>query len=146
RFEAAIRMAEQARAAPTLADSADLIAARSYLERFRETSSSDDLTKARDRLRRLDPQLFGVRERADYLLGLGEALFFDEEYGAAAQLFHSILTRDEALAGDARERVLDWWASALDNDARPRPEIDRQTVYQRIRDRMQAELAARPGS
>ena len=47
---------------------------------------------------------------------------------------------------DARERVLDWWASAIDRDSRTRAEIDRQAPYQRVRDRMLQEIAVRPGS
>jgi hypothetical protein len=44
---------------------------------------------------------------------------------------------------------LDWWASALDVDARRQPDINsrgRQTTYQTIRERMQAELGANPAS
>ena len=88
-------------------------------------------TNARDRLRRLDPQRFAPRERAEYIVGLGETLFFDGAFGAAATVFDSVLRQPRLLTGDARERVLDWWASALDRDARPRPEIERQGVYQR---------------
>jgi hypothetical protein len=145
-YEAAVRAAEQARMTPARADAADLVAARAYLERFRETAASDDLTNARDRLRRLDPQKFGPRERAEYVVGLGETLFFEGAFGAAATVFDSVLQSRDALTGEARERVLDWWASALDRDAKPRPEIDRQGVYQRIRVRMEDELATRPGS
>src|SRR6185295_3296477 len=71
-YNEAVRAAEQARLTPARADAADLVAARAYLERFRETAASDDLTNARDRLRRLDPQKFGPRERAEYVVGLGE--------------------------------------------------------------------------
>ena len=51
-------------------------------------------------------------------------------------LAFSILSwKDRApLTPEEHERVLDWWASALDRDARPRTEFDRQAVYQRIRD------------
>src|SRR5262245_22980346 len=66
RFEAAVQAADRARQSPALASSADLIAARAYLERFRESSAVDDLANARDRLRRLDPKAFGARERAEY--------------------------------------------------------------------------------
>src|SRR2546430_13780720 len=55
-YEAAINAAEQARLTPQRADAADLVAARAYLERFRMSVASDDLTNARDRLARLDPQ------------------------------------------------------------------------------------------
>ena len=145
-YEAAVRAAEQARMTPARADAADLVAARAYLERFRETAASDDLTNARDRLRRLDPQKFGPRERAEYVVGLGETLFFEGAFGAAATVFDSVLNSRDALPGDARERVLDWWASAIDREARPRPDIERQGVYQRIRTRMDEELATHPAS
>jgi tetratricopeptide (TPR) repeat protein len=145
-FEAAINAAEQARLTPARADAADLVAARAYLERFRASAAPDDLVNARDRLRRVDPQRFPPTERTEYVVGLGEALFFDGAYGAAASVLDPIVRNQELLSGDARERVLDWWASALDRDAKPRPEIDRQGVYQRVRARMEEELAERPGS
>ena len=145
-YDAAVDAAEQARMTPARADAADLVAARAYLERFRETAASDDLTNARDRLRRLDPQKFGPRERAEYVVGLGETLFFEGAFGAAATVFDSVLNSRDALAVEARERVLDWWASAIDREARPRPDIERQVVYQRIRARMDGELATHPGS
>jgi hypothetical protein len=145
-YEAAVQAAEQARMTPARADAADLVAARAYLERFRETAASADLTNARDRLRRLDPQKFGPRERAEYVVGLGETLFFEGAFGAAATVFDSVLQSRDALAGEGRERVLDWWASAIDREARPRPDIERQIVYQRIRARMDEELATHPGS
>jgi len=83
-FGAAVTAAEQARLTPAHADAADLVAARAYLERYRASAASDDLTNARDRLRRIDPQRFQPRERMEYVVGLGEALYFDNAYGAAA--------------------------------------------------------------
>jgi hypothetical protein len=145
-FDAAIEAAEQARLTPARADASDLVAARAYLERYRASVASDDLTNARDRLRRLDPQRLPPRERTEYVVGLGETLFFDGAYGAAAATFDSVLQSLELIPTDARERVLDWWANAVDRDARPRPDIDRQAVYQRIRTRMEVELASHPGS
>jgi hypothetical protein len=145
-FDAAITAADQARAVPARSDSGDLIAARAYLERFRESAASDDLTHARERLRRLDPHRLGARERVELLVGLGEALYFDGAFGAAADMFNSLLAPTGGLPPDARERVLDWWASAIDRDARPRTELERQGIYQRIRDRMHEEITARPGS
>jgi len=146
RFDEAIAAAEQARSTPARADAADLVAARAFLERYRLSSAGDDLTNARDRLRRLDPQRLASRERTEYVVGLGETLFFDGAFGAAAAVFDSVLQSRELLALDARERVLDWWASAVDREARPRPDIDRQAVYQRIRNRMEGELSSHPGS
>jgi hypothetical protein len=145
-FEAAIEAAEQAGATPAYADAADLIVARAYLERFRGSAASDDLMNARDRLRRLNPERFGSRERTEYIVGLGETLYLDSAFGAAATVFDSILRSGDLLAGPAREHVVDWWASALDHDTRPRPEIDRQIVYQKMRARLEDELALHPGS
>jgi tetratricopeptide (TPR) repeat protein len=145
-FEAAINAAEQARLTPARADAADLVAARAYLERYRDSAVQGDLVNARDRLRRIDPQRFASTERAEYVVGLGEALFFEGAFGAAADVLDPIVRNPDLLSGDARERVLDWWASALDRDAKPRPEIDRQGVYQRIRARMDEELSTRPVS
>jgi hypothetical protein len=145
-YDAAVNAAEQARLTPARADAADLVAARAYLERFRISAASDDLTNARDRLRRIDPQRFAPRERSEYVVGLGETLFFDSAYGAAAAVFDSVLDSRDLLAGEARDKVLDWWASALDREARPRPDIERQPVYQRVRARMEDELASHPAS
>src|SRR5262245_11608267 len=69
-FAAAIEAAEQARLLPARADAADLVAARSYLERFRDSALADDLDAARERLRRLSPERFGPRERTEYIIGL----------------------------------------------------------------------------
>src|SRR5580765_4703814 len=126
-FQEAVSAAEQARQLPAHADLADLVAARAYLERFRESAAADDLANARDRLSRLDPAKFPPRERAEYIVGLGEALFFDDSYGAAAAVF-------------------DWWATSVDREAKPRPDIDRHEIYQRIRTRMRDEIATRPAN
>jgi len=145
-YEAAVAAAEQARQLPSRADAADLVAARAYLERYRMSAASDDLTNARDRLSRIDPQRFPARERTEYVVGLGETLFFDGLYGAAAEVFDSVLQGRDLLTGDARDRVLDWWATARYREARPRADIERQPIYQRIRARMEDELASHPGS
>ena len=145
-YEAAVSAAEQARAAPGRADAADLVAARAYLERYRQSAASDDLTNARERLRRLDPIRFAPRERTEFIVGLGEALYFDGAYGAAASMFESVLKGVEDLTGDARASVLDWWASAVEREAKARPEAERHAAFLRIRGRMNEELATHPAS
>jgi hypothetical protein len=139
-FEAAVSAAEQARAVPSRTNAADLVAARAYLERYRDSGASDDLTNARERFRRLNPAAFTPRERIEYIVGLGETLYLDGAYGAAATVFDSVLEKPDALPPEARDRVLDWWATAIDRDARPRPEAERLAAYQRIRARMEQEL------
>jgi hypothetical protein len=145
-FAAAIAFAEQARQMPGRADSADLIVARARLELFRENASTDDLDGARLLLRRLNAQRLGPRERFEFIVGLGESLYFGDAFGAAAEVFEPTLLNRESLSGGERDRVLDWWANALDKDARLRAEIERTAVYERIRERMRTELAADPGS
>src|ERR1700682_926411 len=77
-FDAAVAAAEEGRRAPERADSADLIAARAYLERFRASAVPDDLTRARDRLSRINPGRLNARERTELIIRLGEAPFFDD--------------------------------------------------------------------
>ncbi len=146
KFDAAIEAAERAHLAASVPDSADLIAARAYLERYRDSASPEDLGAARDRLRRLDPQNFTTQERVELIVGLGETLYFDQSYGAAAEVFQLALDASAGIAGESRERVLDWWASASDRETRPRAEADRQALYERLRSRMHSELVAHPGS
>jgi hypothetical protein len=145
-FDAAVIAADEARLTPAVADRADLIAARAYLERFRESAASADLSNARERLRRVNPQRFDPVERTEFIVGLGEALFFEGSYGAGADVFETVINNGTALPADSRERVLDWWASALDREAWQSPELPRERAYQRILARMRDELTSRPGS
>ncbi len=146
-FEAAIAAAEEAaEQVPARADSASLIAARAYLEQYRESAVSDDLSSARDRLRRLNPDGFNPTERVEYVIGLGEVLFFDGAPGAAATIFGSVLAGSDTLSPAARDGLLDWWASAVDRDARRQPDIERRAMYQRVIDRMHLEGGKNPSS
>jgi hypothetical protein len=145
RFDAALTAAEGARTVER-ADSVDLVIARIWLELFREDGQVGHLTKARERFTRIQPARLTENERLELLVGLGQQLYLEGAAGAAAALFDTLFDRSPPLVGTARERVLGWWASALDLEARPRPDIDRQGLYQRVRDRMRAELSRNPGS
>lgn len=146
-FQEAIAAAEEVvQQLPSRADSANLVAARAYLEQYRETAVPADLASARDRLRSLNPGTFTPTERIEFVIGLGEILFFDGAPGAAAAIFGSVLAGPETLSPVARDGLLDWWASSVDRDARRQPDIERRAIYQRVLDRMQLEVAANPGS
>jgi hypothetical protein len=145
RFDDAVVAADEARNAQT-ADSVDLVAARAYLERFRDTEEPEHLALARERLRRISPERLNGSEQLELLVGLGEELYLEGFAGAAADLFDTVFDTTAWMPDAARERVLDWWASALDHEARPRSDIDRQPIYQRIRDRMRGELGRKPAS
>ncbi len=146
RFDAAIAAAEHLRDLRELADHADLVVARAYLERHRETADPTDLTEARERLRRINPQALDPRERSEYVIGLGATLYFEDLPGAAASAFWSLLEGDHGLDAAGRDRLLDWWASAIDRDARPRAEPERQRLYERVRERMRVEIGVNPQS
>ena len=62
----------------------------------------------------------------EFLVGLGEELYLEGSAGAAANLFDTVFDTTGLMTDASRERVLDWWASALDHEARPRSDIDRQ--------------------
>jgi hypothetical protein len=145
-WAAAVAAAEEARLVPGQADRADLIAARALLEQYRQSAAIDDLTAARDRLRRVNPERFNDIERRELVVGLGQMLYFDESPAAAAMVFESVLAGPDYLEPAGRERLLDWWASAVDADARRQPEIERHAMYQQILDRMMNELGANPTS
>jgi hypothetical protein len=144
-FDGAIAAADEARRLADRSDSADLIAARALLERYRTSGRADDLDNARQRLGRISAQRFLGRERVEFVVGLGEALYFEQLPGAAAVVFDSALEAGDGMAED-RDRLLDWWATAVDEDARPRNEFERQAIYQRVRDRMRTELGRSPSS
>jgi hypothetical protein len=144
-FDGAITAADEARHVSQLADSANLIAARSLLERYRANAADDDLAEARERLRTISPDRFTDRERLEYIVGLGETLYFDGAPGAAATMFDSVLRSNGPLL-EGRDAILDWWASAVDEDARPRSEFERHALYQQVRTRMRDELGERPTS
>lgn len=145
-YTEALAAAEEAARTPARADSANLIAARAILERYRESAAAEDLTNARDRLRTLNTEGFSPTERVEYVIGLGEALFFDGLPGPAAAIFGAVVAGPDFLTPAARDGLLDWWASAIDRDARRQPDIERRAIYQRILDRMEVELGANPGS
>ena len=145
-FTAALAAAEEASRTPARADSANLIAARAYLERYRESAASEDLTNARNHLRSLSTAGFSPTERVEYVIGLGEALFFDGAPGAAAAIFGAVLSGPDYLSPAARDGLLDWWASAIDRDARRQPDIERRAMYQKVIDRMEIEVGANPAS
>jgi hypothetical protein len=144
-WDEAISAADLASRVPDLATAADLVAARALVERYRESAAPEDLAQARERLRRLDTARLTPRERTEFLIGLGGALYFEESPGAAATLFHSALGATD-LDDAAREHLLDWWASALDRDARARTPKERHAIYADIRARMADRLSASPAS
>jgi tetratricopeptide (TPR) repeat protein len=142
-YDQAIAAAERALSTPALASGARLVIGRSRLEKFRATATLADLVAGRVALAAVRPTELAPRERADLLVGLGEALYLDNRFGAAAELFASVL--DSLGAAETRETVLDWWASALDRLVQA-GDANRVRAYGRVVSRMEDELERNPAS
>jgi hypothetical protein len=138
RYDEAIDAARAAQ--PHHADAATLIIGRAGLERYRTTADPADLARAREALRGVDPSALDLRDRVDLVIGLGEALFFDEHYRAAADLFESTLDQGGVVGPIARDQVLDWWATAIDRHVRGLPPDERADAFDRLISRMEEEL------
>jgi hypothetical protein len=145
-YDAAERAAREAVRAAGSADAARVVLGRVLLERFRRSADAADLSAARESLRMVNASALDARDRVELALGFAEALFLADRFGAAAELFDPLIDRSAVLGPAARERVLDWWATAIDRHAQGRPPSERAALYQRILDRMSAELTQDPGS
>lgn len=145
-YENAARFARDAIKLPATAEGGRLILGRIYLEQYRQSANADDLMQARESLRAVNTQSLDHRERVELAIGQGEALFLDDRFGPAAELFERALDSSSLLGTAAHERLLDWWASAIDRLALTGPRDAREGVYARIVVRMEKELAADPSS
>ena len=144
RFEDAIQAAQAVEA--TVGSPATLIIGRAGLERFRTTADPAQLAAARTALSQVDSLQLSSRDRLDLVVGLGEALFFDEHYHAAADLFESILDDVAALGPGPRDQLLDWWATAVDRHVRGLAPDKRADAFDRLVARMEGELRRDPTS
>lgn len=145
-YDAAERAAREAVRVPATADGARVVLGRIQLERYRQTAAPEDLANAIGALRTVDARPLDTRERVELMIGLGEALYLDDRFGAAAALFESVLDPSAVLGPAAHDRVLDWWATAVDRQALARPAPERSNLYDRIAQRMVAEIARDAGS
>ena len=144
-FDAAEQSALEALKAPGMAEGARLVLGRIHLERFRQNANPAELAAGREALRAVDARALEPRDRVELTIGLGEALFLDDRFGAAAELFHRALGSSPGLGPVAHERLLDWWATAVDRLAQGQPKDARQETYRRLLARMEEELARDPG-
>jgi tetratricopeptide (TPR) repeat protein len=136
-YDSAIQAAEEARRIPGTVDTATLILGRAYLERFRSGHDAMDLTQARAALMGVDPSRLSPQDSVELVIGLGETLYFDGQFGAAAELFDVALAAPRRIEGSARDGLVDWWADSLDRHAATGP--SRGSVYARMLRRMEEE-------
>ncbi len=144
KYDEAVKLAAKLRGDPANLNAANLVLGRSYLERFRQSSDRADLVAAREALREVRPSTLGGREQAEYLVGLGESLYLEESYGAAAEIFVTAFERSRELGPRGFNRVFDWWATCLDRLAQSGLVEDKDALYGEILFRAQAALAQTP--
>lgn len=145
-FDGAIGSAALARLEPASEDASGLVIARSHLERYRQRADAADLGAAREALGSVRSIALTPRDQVDLLVGLGLSLYLGELFGAAAELFDTALSRAALLPERDRLLLLDWWATALDREAQARPPERRVRAFERIGERMEAELREDPAS
>lgn len=140
-FDEAIAAATEARKLPKTADAAAVVLARALLERHRAAMAPEDLAAAREALKQTDVSKLSGRDRIEHAIGLGESLYFEGHYSAAAETFELALSSRDGPDGEARERLFEWWAGSLEQQAQFGPDADRRPLYARILERAGLELA-----
>lgn len=144
-YDAAVAAATAAAEDPRGAVEARLVLGRALVERFRQSAQPDDLAAARAALVAASVALPAAL-RVEWLIGSAETLFFEEQYGASAAMLGSILEdpRSEAAVPGGRDRLLDWWASAVDRSVQARDPHDRRDGYVEFSKRLARELERDP--
>jgi hypothetical protein len=146
KYAEAISAATVARTDPASSDAAALVMGRSHLERHRVLADGVDLVAARIALSAVRPAALSPRDRVDLLIGLGQALYLDDNFGAAAELFDTALSQPVLLPDRDRLQLLDWWATAVDRDAQASPPDRRMALFAQVTERMEIEVRVDPGS
>jgi len=145
-FDEAIAVASSARRFADSADAASIVLARAHLERYRERADPSDLSAAREVLGSIRAGGLDTRDQVELLLAVGESLFLEDDFGAAATIFESGLTHATAADPLLAEAILEWWGSAVERQAGSLAREPRTAVFRRLGERMQEELAKNPGS
>jgi hypothetical protein len=139
-YDAAIDAARRATISPEVCDTAQLVLARAYLERFRQNGDDEDRNAAREALKLSRPAQLSADDRVELVIALGESLYFDGQTGAAAEQFELALAHADRRQSARRERLLDWWATALDRGAQTASDGMARQLQARIVRRMEDEL------
>jgi hypothetical protein len=144
-FDDSIAAAAVAKIKPATAPSATLIGARAQLERFRRANDPNDLAAARADLASLNPRDLGPQEVIEWQIGLGTALFLDNQPGPAAEMFSTVLPSARGrLPASEIEKLLEWWASALSRVAESHNGPARKEAYGAMLSAVRAELERDP--
>lgn len=146
KFDQAIEAATAARNTPETRDAAAVVLARAHLERYREGVDPADLGAAREALGSVRTRALEPRARVEYLLAVGQALFLEDEFGAAAALFASGVVPARQVDSALGEAMLDWWGSAMERQADLSAPERRQQLFSALVADMRIELSQNPES
>lgn len=144
-FDQSIAAATAARRVAETADAAAIVLARAHLERYRERADPSDLSAARSVLGTIRTSALTDRDQLELLLAFGQALFLEDDFGAAAEVLESALSR-AAMEPELSEAMLEWWGSAVDRHASAAAPETRRRQFGRLAERMRTELSRRPSS
>lgn len=148
RYDEAAKLAGEARAVRELAPEATVVYARALLERYRETSDRAAMDEARQALKLVEIAALRRRDAVEFMIALGQALYLDDQfslgdrYSAAAAQFELALAWADVLDAASRDLLFEWWALSLDQQAQQGPEAGRRSIYARILERAEQEVAA----
>jgi len=146
-FEESIAAATSAKRRPAAAPSATLIIARARLERFRTSGDPTELVAARADLVSLDPRMLAPQEGIEWQIGVGSALFLEEQFGPAAETFAALLPAARGrLPQPEFEKLLEWWGGTLSRLAETLDGEARRLVYDRFRAEARLEVERNPFS
>ena len=146
RFDDAIAAAAAAQRVPETAETATIVLVRALLERYRERADPSDLSAAREALGTVRTGALAERDRLELLLAFGEALFLEDDFGAAVEMLESGMKRAAETAPELAEAMLEWWGSAVERQATALPPDARKALFARLLQRMKDELARVPSS
>jgi len=142
-FDEAIAAATSARSKRSA--SATLIIARSRLEKFRTLGDQQELATARAELVSLNPRSLAPQEAIEWQIGVGTALFLENQPGAAAETFSAVIPSARARLTDAEfEKLLEWSGAATSRLAESLTGEARKQVYETLRSNARLELERNP--
>ncbi len=146
-FAEAIAAATSAISKPATANSARLIIARARLERFRRMGDAKELATARRELVSLKPGGLAPQEAIEWQIGVGTALFLEDQLGPAAEIFATLLPSARArLSPEEYQKLLDWWGTAVSRLAESLTGDARKHNYEKLRADARGELERNPFS
>jgi hypothetical protein len=141
-YDVAVAAAREALEEPRGAAEARLVLGRALVERFRIGADPADLAAAREALLAAATAPLAPALRVEWLVGTAAALYFDDAFGASAELFASVLEdpRAAATVPGGRERLIDWWATAHDRALHRLEAPARREAYARFAERLRVQL------